>query len=108
MVRCPELSHPVVNAATVAHLRQSERIAEESGDAYARAVLAAATAHQAGVFAVRHGPGLGAAGAVDPATFAGDVVGFITYYWRAALAGTLLLPPPDPAVDTVSLNRFAL
>lgn len=31
---------------------------------------------------------------------------FITYYWRAALAGTLLLPLPDPALDTDSLNQL--
>ncbi|MEV7465335.1 hypothetical protein AB0O20_02325 [Streptomyces kronopolitis] len=107
LARCPELNHPVVMAATLAHLRQSVQTAEEKGDTYSRAVLAAAVAHQAHEYSLfTTARELSASGAVDPAMFAAEVVGFITYYWRAALAGTLLLPPPDPALDTDSLNQL--
>jgi hypothetical protein len=103
----PELCHPVVKAAIVAHMRQSERTADDTGDVYARAVLATAAEHLDDVYSLfAAARGLGATGSADPATFAADVVGFITYYWGLALAGTLLLPPPDPERDCGGLEQL--
>jgi len=107
LIHCPELTHPVVTAAMVAHLRQSVQTAVERDDAYSRAVLAAAAAHQAHEYSLfTCAREMGASGTVDPAAFAMEAVGFITYHWRAALAGTVLLPPSDPALDKDSLDQL--
>lgn len=91
----------------MAFLRQSVQTAEDRGEPYARAVLAAAAALQAHEYSLfTCARDLGASAAVDPAEFAATAVGFITYHWRAALAGTVLLPPSDPALDTDRSNRL--
>jgi len=105
--RLPELRHPLALAAGVAHLRNCESIAEGQGDAYTRAVIAAAAAHMAGEFSLFDcARKLAKTGSVEPAQFAHEAVGFVAYLWQNMMGGILLLPAPDDAAKADALMRL--
>ncbi|MET9777668.1 hypothetical protein ABZ023_25995 [Streptomyces sp. NPDC006367] len=98
--RCPELSQPVVAAAIASNLRRAAGNAEAEGDSYIGAVLETAAAHVAGEQSLfEFTRALTASGQGDPTVLAVNAMGFIAYYWQAALTGALLLPTEDPTAE---------